>query len=911
MTVPSNSEEPIFNRAVELPAAERNSYLDQACGGDGALRRRVEALLRAHDSAGNLLDAAPGGAIRAALSKPPPQEMTGTLIGRYKLLQKIGEGGFGIVYMAEQEEPVRRRVALKIIKLGMDTKAVIARFEAERQALALMDHPNIARVLDAGATDTGRPYFVMDLVRGVPVTKYCDEHNLPTSARLELFTQVCQAVQHAHQKGIIHRDLKPSNILVTLNDGVPMPKVIDFGIAKATQGRLTERTLFTAFEQFIGTPAYMSPEQAEMSSVDVDTRSDIYALGVLLYELLTGQTPFDAKTLGQAGLDEIRRVIREVEPPRPSARLSTLADTDRTSAAKRRGTDAGKLSLLLRGDLDWIVMKCLEKDRQRRYETANSLAMDLQRYMRHEPVLARPPSTAYLARKLVRRHRFAFGASAAIAASLVVGLGISTWEFFKERDARKRAVTAEQAQIMLREQAETGEQKAQTEAARRAQVAGFLQEIFKDIGLLAAVEGDTRLLSRILDQAVARLEKELLDQPRVKADLLETLGGISFNIGEFSRAEAVFTEALALRRQERAPLEVARSLNYLGLVLSAENKLADSEDRLREALKINLSVLDPGHPEVARTLSNLGWGLGQQGRVAEGKALLNDALDLQRKLPGGENTDMAQSLKRLGVVFLQEGRLADSETNLREALRISISRLGHDNLEVASSLYFLAVTLAIQDQDPDFQKLELGKIEEAIKHYREATGIREKLRKFGGVQSPDSLITVLTQQGTLAEVDAAVREAHRYARTLYPNDQWKEAYYYALSTFLLLEEHQWTDGEAAARQCLKLRDALRPDDWSTYNARSLLGAALLGQGKLTEAEPFLREGYEGMKQRAASIPKDHRIWLGESLQLLVRLYTAWSKPGEAGKWRREFDELVKTAGGRPPAPALIGSGGGR
>src|SRR5213594_4271473 len=304
-------------------------------------------------------------------------ERTGMVIGRYKLLQQIGEGGMGVVYMAEQEEPIRRRVALKIIKLGMDTRSVIARFEAERQALALMDQPNIAKVFDAGATDTGRPYFVMELVRGVPITKYCDEYKLSMRERLDLFSKVCQAIQHAHQKGIIHRDIKPSNILVTLHDGVPVPKVIDFGIAKATQGRLTDHTLFTAFEQFIGTPAYMSPEQAVLTSLDIDTRSDIYSLGVLLYELLTGRTPFDGKELLMSGLDEMRRTIREEEPLRPSTRLSAITPEELTVTAKRRSADPPKLVLSLRRDLDWVVMKCLEKDRTRRYETASNLAADL------------------------------------------------------------------------------------------------------------------------------------------------------------------------------------------------------------------------------------------------------------------------------------------------------------------------------------------------------------------------------------------------------------------------------------------------------------------------------------------------------------------------------------------------------
>jgi formylglycine-generating enzyme required for sulfatase activity/tRNA A-37 threonylcarbamoyl transferase component Bud32 len=413
----------ILEHAAGLSGAARVAYLREACGDDDALRAEVESLLAAQAEQGGFL-AEPTCATALGLHDAPaasaPHEQAGQQIGRYKLLEQIGEGGFGTVWMAEQREPVKRRVALKVIKLGMDTKQVIARFEAERQALAMMDHPNIARVLDAGSTDAGRPYFVMEYVRGVSIVEYCDTERLDTRARLGLFVQTCRAIQHAHQKGIIHRDIKPSNVMVTLHDGVPVPKVIDFGVAKATGTELTQKTLFTQHRQMIGTPAYMSPEQAEMSGLDIDTRSDVYALGVLLYELLTGTTPFDMESLLQAGLAEMLRVIREEEPHKPSTRLSSLGDTASRTAEQRR-VDLRKLNLLLRGDLDWIVMKCLEKDRTRRYETANGLAEDVRRHLTDEPVTAGPPSARYRFRKFLKRHRASVVAATIVAFALGLG----------------------------------------------------------------------------------------------------------------------------------------------------------------------------------------------------------------------------------------------------------------------------------------------------------------------------------------------------------------------------------------------------------------------------------------------------------------------------------------------------------
>ncbi len=476
----SDTERDIFLGALERTSpSERRAFLDRACGENVELRAAVEGLL-AHHREDDFMevpvvqaspDVKAGKGTEGTVLLGSVLEKPGDRIGRYKLLQTIGEGACGTVYMAEQEEPVRRRVALKIIKPGMDSKAVIARFEAERQAVALMDHANIAKVLDAGTTETGRPYFVMELVRGIRITEYCDQNQLPTRARLELFIRVCNAIQHAHQKGIIHRDIKPSNILVTLHDGVPVPKVIDFGIAKAIEQRLTDKTVFTQFQAFVGTPAYTSPEQAEMSGLDIDTRADIYSLGVLLYELLTGKTPFDPERLLESGLDEMRRIIREVEPVRPSTRLSTLGVDEAAAVCRTRQAPLPALVQSIKGDLDWIVMKCLEKDRTRRYPTANALAVDVQHYLDNEPVSARPPSTVYRLQKFVVRNRVIVTASTAVILVLLGAAVMGSWLAVRARQAeREESRLRQEAVRALQRAAEQGRraEREAEDASRRA-----------------------------------------------------------------------------------------------------------------------------------------------------------------------------------------------------------------------------------------------------------------------------------------------------------------------------------------------------------------------------------------------------------------------------------------------------------
>jgi len=538
-----NVEEALYAAAAQLPATERASFLRENCPGDERLRSRIESRFATQIASASMeatvLDDETIGStlITGGVHPRAPEEALGDSIGRYTLIEKIGEGGCGVVYLAEQREPIKRQVALKITKLGMDTKQVVARFEAERQALAMMEHPHIASVIDGGATVTGRPFFVMELVRGKKITEYCDEHKLSTRKRLRLFIQVCHAIEHAHQKGILHRDIKPSNILVSEHDGVPVCKVIDFGIAKATQGTLSDKTIYTQVDQFMGTPAYMSPEQAAMGAEELDARTDIYSLGVLLYELLTGYTPFGTKSLLERGFDEMRRIIREIEPMRPSSRVGTQAPGDLNDTTIHRSTDAPRLVNIIRGDLDWIVMKCLEKASARRYSSVAELSQEIERFLVHQPVMARPPSKLYLLQKLILRNRLAFGAGGVFFGTLIAGLCVTTYYVIKEHDSRlgaERAVqsaeVARKTAVLALDEANADRQKA--EDARLKAVAALVDSEQSRSNALAS--------ARVAEDARKNAEEALrqAEEERQKAEASAELARQSKSAEDAARSEA-------------------------------------------------------------------------------------------------------------------------------------------------------------------------------------------------------------------------------------------------------------------------------------------------------------------------------------------------------------------------------------
>jgi len=591
-------------------------------------------------------------------------------IGPYRLLEKIGEGGMGEVWVAEQHKPIRRTVALKVIKSGMDTRQVIARFESERQALALMDHPAIAKVFDAGETEQGRPYFVMEYVKGIPITAYCDQNRLTTPERLALFMEVCDGIQHAHQKAIIHRDLKPSNILVAIQDSKAVPKIIDFGVAKATAQSLTERTMYTELGVLIGTPEYMSPEQAEMSGQDVDTRTDVYSLGAILYELLVGALPFDPRELRRAGFDEIRRKIREEDPPKPSTKLSTMGALSTAEAQKRR-TEPTALIRQVRGDLDWITMKALEKDRIRRYGSPSELAADIDRFLHHQPIVARPPSTVYKAKKFVRRHRVGVGVASTIAL-LLVAFSVTT---------------AIQARRIARER-----DRANQEAETSRQVSEFLTGLFKVSNPSEAL-GNSITAREILDKGAESITRELQGQPLVQGKLMNTMGYVYESLGLYDPAQKLLETALDIRTKDLGPddPDVATTLSDLAAVVWRKGDFTRAETLHKQALAIREKRFGRDSEEAATSLHNLGTLYWNQGNYEESRRLCERALAIREKVLGPEHADVASTLNSLGAIAYKEGNLKKAGEMWERTLAIREKALGADHPLIAHSLNNLAI----------------------------------------------------------------------------------------------------------------------------------------------------------------------------------------------------------------------------
>jgi serine/threonine protein kinase/tetratricopeptide (TPR) repeat protein len=842
------NEQSIFTAALEREPQQRSAFLDDVCGADEALRLRMEKLLRLHEAGDDRLQ--------------PPRELVdvtldwclaerpGTVIGPYKLLEQIGEGGMGVVFRAEQTRPVQRTVALKIIKPGMDTRQVIARFEAERQALAMMDHPNIAKVLDAGTTGNGvagRPYFVMELVQGVPITDYCDQCHLTPRERIELFITVCHAVQHAHQKGVIHRDIKPTNVLVAMQDGQPAPKIIDFGVAKAINQRLVEDALATGLAQMIGTPMYMSPEQAELSPLGVDTRSDIYSLGVLLYELLTGTTPFDKERMQAANYDELRRIIREEEPAQPSARISTLAADLATTIAERRRIDRRRLLQAVRGDLDWIVMKCLDKDRNRRYESASSLAADITRYLNDEPVTAGPPSAGYRLRKFLRRNKGPVLAASLLLLSLIVGVAGTTWGMIRAGEQRRHAEISAQQAIAAAEAEGIAKQSAQARQAETEAVLDFVEsKIFAAANPAGQHGGLGRDISlrQAVEAAVPFVENSFADQPLIEARLRRTLGTSYLWLGEPKNAVEQLEAARRLYTENAGPdhQDTLSSMSNLATAYAQQGRYADALQLHQDALQRHTATFGAEHPRTLYSMHGMASVLLDQSKLVQARALAEKTLDLRKRVLGSEDVTTVASMNLLANVLYAQGLWKDARQLREEVLKLDTRLLGPNHPDTLIAANNLGNLLS-----------SLGHTEQALELHEQ---VLERRQVVLGPSHPDTLSSMCNlarmrlNEARLPEARQLLEEAQEIQKeVLGPK------HLLTLQTSYLLANVHEREGDrhqarAQLEECLAhCMEGLGPGHAHTMYVMNGLANVLAEEGKYAESRKLYDEALAQLSEK--------------------------------------------------------------
>jgi serine/threonine protein kinase len=943
----------VFLAAIELPdAAARALLLDRECGSDIELRQRIDLLLEAHNTPASAVSGPLAGSLA---DEPEGLEFVGQILaGRYKLLEKIGEGGMGIVWVAQQIEPVRRRVALKLIKAGMDTRAMLGRFEAERQALAVMDHPNIARVLDGGMTDSGRPFFVMDYVKGVPITQYCDDCRLSVSERLKLFILVCQAVQHAHQKGIIHRDLKPGNILICMYDGQPVPKVIDFGLAKAMHHPMTSHTVYTAHGMMLGTPIYMSPEQAEVNNLDIDTRSDVYTLGVLLYELLTGTTPLEKQRFRETAWLEMMRLVKEQDPPRPSARLS--GSESLPSVAAQRHVEPLQLTRLVKGDLDWIVMKCLEKERGRRYSTAIGLADDIQRFLQQDVVLARPPTTWYRWQKFFRQHRGRVIAAGLFLATLIGGVIGTSLALVQARSERNRA------NLRL----------AQLEKSNE-----ILSSIFADLNPNRQNTGDEPLrltLGRRLEHAANELEAasigDELTVARMNRALGQSLRGLGFPadaVGELVKARDALNRQfgpnhpesldcqndLAIAYKESGNLESARRLYEETLQRGRENLGENHRDTLNTLIHLSsyfreIGDLDRAMPMLSDTfekcktnlgaddpltiasMTNLATGYMDARQYSKALPLFEETLRFHRGTRGPDDVNSLGAMNNVAMALHRIGQLDRAIKIYQEVLQRQRSTLGYGHSATQRTMNNLASAMhqarQLDNSIPLFEELlRLKELSTAADHpstlqtaanlglnYLDANRADESLpllqRAFAGSNKAPALRWVepvlVECLAKLNRVDEAVRMLQKLADNakaeLPAGSAGLAARLFELGWYMIeCDLNSFAEAETLLRESLAIREKLKPDAWAAFNTKSVLGESLANQAKFLEAEPLLLTAYEGLNRRESSgedaiEANTYDANIHDAISRLVELYTLWDRPDDARLWRDRLDKFKST-----------------